>query len=85
MKFSDILNEDGRIVKGVNTTVDVAPDEIKTQAAKFLNQVNKDGFAPTLSPNGAEAKYTAKEWAVMEGGHTLENENRIKLFNFDKY
>ena len=48
MKISD-LSEDGRIVKGVNTTVDVAPNEIKTQAAKFGNTVDKDGKPPTLS------------------------------------
>lgn len=49
MKMSDLLNEDGRIVKGVNTTVDVDTDEIKTQAAKFGNTVDKDGRPPTLS------------------------------------
>ena len=43
------LAEDGRIVKGVNTTVDVGPNEIKTQAAKFGNTVDKDGRPPTLS------------------------------------
>jgi Cu-Zn family superoxide dismutase len=43
------LFEDGRIVKGVNTTVDVGPDEIKRQAAKFGNTVDKDGRPPTLS------------------------------------
>lgn len=43
------LFEDGRIVKGVNTTVDVGPNEIKTQAAKFGNKVDKDGRPPTLS------------------------------------
>ena len=39
----------GRIIKGVNTTVDVGPNEIKTQAAKFGNTVDKDGRPPTLS------------------------------------
>ena len=34
MRVNDIY-EDGRIVKGVNTTVDVGPDEIKKQAAKL--------------------------------------------------
>jgi hypothetical protein len=43
------LFEWGRIVKGVNTTVDVSTDEIKTQAAKFRNTVDKDGRPPTLS------------------------------------
>ena len=43
------LYEWGRIVKGVNTTPDVGPNEIKTQAAKFGNTVDKDGRPPTLS------------------------------------
>ena len=33
----------GKIVPGVNTTVDVGPDEIKKQAAKYGNAVDKDG------------------------------------------
>jgi hypothetical protein len=49
MKVYEVLQEDGRIVKGVNTTVDVSTDEIKTQAAKFGNTVDKDGKPPTLS------------------------------------
>ena len=48
MNITDLL-EHGRIVKGVNTTVDVGVDEIKTQAAKFGNTVDKDGRPPTLS------------------------------------
>ena len=48
MKFSEI-KEDGRIVKGVNTTVDVGTDGIKIQTAKFGNTVDKDGKPPTLS------------------------------------
>lgn len=49
MKVYEILAEWGRIVKGVNTTVDVNTDEIKTQAAKFGNTVDKDGRPPTMS------------------------------------
>jgi 5'(3')-deoxyribonucleotidase len=49
MKYSDIKEAVGRIVKGVNTTVDVGPGEIKKQAAKFGNTVDKDGRPPTLS------------------------------------
>jgi len=48
MKISD-LNEDGRIVKGVNTTVDVGTNEIPIQAKKFGNSVTKDGTPPSLS------------------------------------
>lgn len=49
MKVYEILHEDGRIVKGVNTTVDVGVDEIPRQAVKYGNTVDKDGRPPTLS------------------------------------
>jgi 5'(3')-deoxyribonucleotidase len=49
MRIYDIVKEDGRIVKGVNTTDDVGPNEIKIQTAKFGNTVDKDGKPPTLS------------------------------------
>ena len=48
-KAAKPIAEDGRIVKGVNTTADVGTDEIKKQAAKFGNSVDKDGRPPTLS------------------------------------
>jgi hypothetical protein len=47
MRLREIYENTGRIVKGVNTTVDVGPNEIKTQAAKFGNTVDKDGRPPT--------------------------------------
>jgi hypothetical protein len=34
----------GKVVPGINTTVDVGPNEIKKQAAKFGNKVSKDGL-----------------------------------------
>lgn len=45
MTLADIfpLYEEGRIVKGVNTTPDVGPNEIVRQAAKWGFKVNKDG------------------------------------------
>src|SRR6056300_134443 len=49
MKFSEIKENGGRVVKGVNTTPDVGVDAIKKQAAKFGNTVDKDGKPPTLS------------------------------------
>ena len=48
MKIQDLL-EDGRIVKGVNTTVDVDVNSISKEAGKFGNKVDKDGRPPTLS------------------------------------
>ena len=88
MKFDDLLTEDGRIVKGVNTTVDVDTDEIKVQAAKFGNSVDMNGFPPFLRTDGKvkEERFTALEWAIMSGGHNLEKpKEKTKLFNFDKY
>ena len=48
MKLRDLF-EDGRIVKGVNTTVDVSVGQIPIEANKFGNTVDKDGRPPTLS------------------------------------
>jgi len=56
MKWRDI-KEDGRIVKGVNTTVDVGTDEIKKQAAKFGFKVDKDG-RPQNHPTKIKGKST---------------------------
>jgi len=49
MRVYEILREDGRIVKGVNTTVDVGVGQIPIEAGKFGNKVDKDGRPPTLS------------------------------------
>jgi hypothetical protein len=77
------LGEDGRVVRGVNTTVDVGPNEISKQSKKFGNIVSKDGFPPTLNSNGVvEKRYTLREWAAIQGGHTLEEPATKKLFNW---
>jgi len=43
------ISEDGRVVKGVNTTADVQPGETQRQAAKFGNKIGKDGQPPLLN------------------------------------
>jgi hypothetical protein len=43
------FNEDGRVVKGVNTTADVKPGETRRQAAKFGNKVNHKNEPPLLN------------------------------------
>ena len=48
MRFKD-LKEDGRIVKGVNTTVDVGVNQIPIEASKLGFTVDKNGRPPTLS------------------------------------
>ena len=47
MRFDD-LNEDGKIVKGVNTTADVGTDQTSIEAKKLGFKVNKDGYPPEL-------------------------------------
>jgi len=83
--MDESMLEWGRVVKNVNTTVDVGTDEIKKQAAKFGNTVDKDGRPPThnkkvkgsktnvLGNLGLAERYTPMEIALIEGGHTFED------------
>jgi hypothetical protein len=48
MKIFDVLSEDGKIVPGVNTTVDVKPGETERQAKKFFGG---DGKPKLLNNN----------------------------------
>ncbi len=89
MRIEHIDEGVGRIVKGVNTTPDVGVDQTRIEAAKFGNKVDKDGRPPTLSSKvkgkstnvlfnlgmteSTEPRYTAMEWAIIEGGHSLED------------
>ena len=89
MKIHHIDEGVGRIVKGVNTTADVGVDQTRIEAAKFGNKVDKDGRPPVMRKRirgsttnvlhnlgmaeSTEPRYTAREWAIMEGGHTLED------------
>lgn len=56
MKIIDVINEDGRIVKGVNTTVDVQPGETERQAAKFFGY-NKDLIKKRKAKNPVQTLY----------------------------
>lgn len=44
----------GRIVKGVNTTPDVGPDEIRKQAAKLRMRTDRDGRPPIARTDGRQ-------------------------------
>ena len=59
----------GRIVQGVNTTPDVGPGEIKKQAAKFGNTVDRDGRPPIIT--GKETAIN-EEQSWQEGEYTFE-------------
>ena len=60
MKINEFISEEGgrywnlveagvgKIVKGVNTTVDVQPGETQRQAAKFGNKVDSQGRPPEI-------------------------------------
>ena len=73
MKIQELF-EDGRIVKGVNTTIDVGVDQTKIEAAKYGNRVTRDGFPPMLKPNGkVNEQLTELQRAIVEGGHTLDD------------
>ena len=65
MRLRELI-EDGRIIKGVNTTVDVSTDEIKTQTAKFGNKVDKDGRPPTLSKKVKGSAREQEYWDALE-------------------
>ena len=89
MKIEHIDEGVGRIIKGVNTTPDVGVDQTRIEAAKFGNKVDKDGRPPTLSSSvkgkstnvlfnlgmteSEEPRYTAMEWACIEGGHDIDD------------
>ena len=47
MKIEEVAGV-GKIVKGVNTTVDIKPGETQRQAAKFGNKVDAQGRPPEL-------------------------------------
>jgi len=55
MKVLEIISEDGRIVPGVNTTVDVKPGETERQAKKFFGGTGKPKSLgiPGATPNQA--------------------------------
>lgn len=74
-----IIGENGgRIVKGVNTTVDVGMDEITKQAAKFGNKVTRDGRPPIIGEAALdELKLSGHE---PEGGVVTDLTKDIKDF-----
>jgi hypothetical protein len=87
----------GRITKQ-NQTPDVGPDAIQKQAAKFGNRVDRDGKPPLLhsraykntTPNkswnlGLSENYTPLEIAILEGGHSLEDQRpSMRYSEFDE-
>lgn len=85
MKCSDLTEGVGRITKQ-NQTADVGPNQTSIEAAKFGFDVDKDGFPPVLSKKvtgskanilsnlGLAERFTPMEIALMEGGHSIEED-----------
>jgi hypothetical protein len=63
MKIFEILEVAGvgRIDKN-NQTTDVGPDNVNTQAKKFDNIVDNDGYPPITDPSGKDALEEKKFW-----------------------
>lgn len=64
MKFKDVfidLFEDGKIVKNVNTTVDINVDSIKIQSKKLCNNVSIDGVPPVIEYDNIKNSLIKKE------------------------
>ena len=76
-RFANQLNEDGRIVNGVNTTQDVGVDEIKIQAKKMGFIVNTGGIPP-IPKNGVPKLYEGVLTELnMAPGRLQKEVNRI--------
>jgi hypothetical protein len=61
--FSESINEEGKIVPNVNTTVDVQPGETQRQAAKFGNKLDDKSRPPLLrgSYGDDSARFSANQ------------------------
>ena len=80
MKLRQLFENGGLIVPGVNTTGDVGPDEIKKQAAKFGNTVDKYG-KPANTFHSKAHKNTNPNTLFNLG--MKEAQNTLKLPNID--
>ena len=80
MKWQEIKEAAGvgRITKQ-NQTVDVGPDEVRKQAAKFGNTVDKDGKPPTLSKKVKGSKTNVLFNLGLAEGYKLQLERDKEL------
>ena len=83
MKFHQIKEGVGRIVKGVNTTPDVGPNQTSIEAGKFGNKVDKDGRPPTLSKKVKGSKTNVLFNLGMTEGYklNLERDKEMLVLN----
>lgn len=78
MRIREITEGVGRITKQ-NQTVDVGPDEVTKQAAKFGNTVDKDGRPPTLSKKVKGSKTNVLYNLGLAEGYKLQLERDREL------
>lgn len=86
MKLNDLF-EDGRIVKGVNTTPDVQPGEIQRQSKKFGNKINNAGEPPLLHAKARKNSYVhvLDNLGLTESVQINELFNQIYNWKWDTY
>lgn len=80
MRLRELFEATGRVVKGVNTTQDVDTDEIKTQAAKWGFDVDKDGQPPVLGKKSRSTLSTGdlRKMKIRELDESIVKELRIE-------
>ena len=79
MRISHLDEGVGRIIKGVNTTVDVGVDQTSIEASKFGNKVDKDGKPPTLSSKVKGASTNVAFNLGLTEGYKLQLERDKEL------
>ena len=65
---NNLTEHGGRVVKGINTTVDVGVDAIKKQSAKMGFKVTKDGVPPILAPKNLRSVKRMQEALIKING-----------------
>lgn len=76
------INEEGRIVKGVNTTNDVNVNSISIENKKFGNKVNKDGYPIYSFYDSPNIAGKVKLDEVYIGDFGLESNEITNSFKF---
>ena len=69
---NNLTEHGGRVVKGINTTVDVGVDAIKKQSAKMGFNVTKDGVPPIMAPKNLRHVKRMQEALIKINGSNKE-------------
>ena len=74
MRIWEIISEEGLIVSGINTTVDVKPGEITRQGAKMGFNLDANGLPPLIYGGGSQPKSSPPKMK-KEKGQTFYGRN----------